>query len=62
MKNGILNFPEITTDLSDFIVGPSNGNAPQTNTYKTTPKLCVIILKNKLENFFLGKLFFFSII
>lgn len=39
IKNGILNFPEITTERSSCIVGPSNGNAPQTNTYKTTPRL-----------------------
>lgn len=39
IKNGILNFPEITTERNNCIVGPSNGNAPQTNTYKTTPRL-----------------------
>lgn len=39
IKNGILNFPETTTDLNNCIVGPSNGRAPQTNTYKTTPRL-----------------------
>ena len=40
MKNGILNFPDITTDRRSCIVAPSNGSAPQTNTYKTTPRLC----------------------
>lgn len=40
MKKGILNFPDITTERSNCIVGPSNGSAPHTNTYKTTPRLC----------------------
>lgn len=44
MKKGILNFPEITTDRSSCIVGPSNGKAPQTNTYNTTPKLCKFLV------------------
>ena len=48
MKNGILNFPEMTTDLSNCIVGPSNGKAPHTNTYKTTPRLCNNIVKRKI--------------
>lgn len=45
MKKGILNFPDITTALSDCIVGPSNGKTPHTNTYNTTPRLCKSYLR-----------------
>ena len=39
MKNGILNLPDKTLSLRDCKEAPSNGSAPQTKTYKTTPKL-----------------------
>lgn len=39
MKNGIRNLPETTILLRSCNVVPSNGKAPQTKTYKTTPKL-----------------------
>ena len=39
MKNGTRNFPERILALSMCRVLPSNGRAPHTNTYNTTPKL-----------------------
>lgn len=36
-KNGIRNLPDKTRSLKDCNVDPSNGSAPQTKTYKTTP-------------------------
>lgn len=39
MKNGILNLPETTILRRSCNVAPSNGNAPHTSTYNTTPKL-----------------------
>lgn len=40
MKKGIRNRPDNTLSRSDCNVDPSNGNAPQTNTYSTTPSDC----------------------
>ena len=40
IKKGILNRPDRTLSRSDCNVEPSNGNAPQTRTYRTTPKDC----------------------
>lgn len=40
MKNGILNRPSRTRDRRLCNVLPSNGKAPHTRTYSTTPKLC----------------------
>ena len=37
MKNGIRNRPDKTLSRKDCNVEPSKGNAPQTNTYNTTP-------------------------
>jgi hypothetical protein len=37
MKNGIRNRPDKTLSRRDCKVEPSKGNAPQTNTYSTTP-------------------------
>lgn len=37
IKNGILKRPERTRSRSDCNVEPSNGKAPQTSTYSTTP-------------------------
>lgn len=37
MKNGILNLPDNTRSRNDCNVDPSNGSAPQTSTYNTTP-------------------------
>ena len=48
MKNGILNLPDSTLSLSNCKVDPSNGKAPQTSTYSTTPRLW------KLSNEILG--------
>lgn len=39
IKNGIRNLPETTILRRSCNVVPSNGKAPQTKTYKTTPKL-----------------------
>lgn len=39
MKNGTRNFPESTLDLRLCSELPSNGKAPQTSTYSTTPRL-----------------------
>lgn len=39
IKNGIRNFPDTTILRRSCNVAPSNGKAPQTKTYKTTPKL-----------------------
>lgn len=39
IKNGIRNLPDTTIVRKSCNVAPSNGNEPQTNTYKTTPKL-----------------------
>ena len=38
MKNGIRNLPESTRSLKAGKVDASNGRAPHTNTYKTTPR------------------------
>ena len=38
MKNGIRNLPERTRSLNAGRVDASNGRAPHTNTYKTTPR------------------------
>lgn len=52
MKYGTRNFPEITFSRIFFMIGPSNGREPLTNTYNTTPKLCktiknlIIVCKN----------------
>lgn len=40
IKKGTLNRPSRTRDRRSCNVLPSNGNAPQTNTYNTTPRLC----------------------
>ena len=40
MKKGILNLPDSTLSLNWCRVGPSNGSAPHTRTYRTTPRLC----------------------
>lgn len=40
MKKGMRNLPLRTRARKFCRVLPSKGNAPQTNTYKTTPKLC----------------------
>ena len=40
IKYGIRNIPDKTRLRRSWRVVPSNGKAPQTNTYKTTPKLC----------------------
>lgn len=37
IKNGIRKRPERTRSRNDCSVDPSNGNAPQTRTYRTTP-------------------------
>lgn len=39
MKNGMRNLPATTMERRSCSVFPSNGNAPQTRTYKTTPRL-----------------------
>lgn len=39
MKYGTRNIPERTLARRTFRMLPSNGREPQTNTYKTTPKL-----------------------
>lgn len=39
MKKGILNLPCRTRSLSICKLVPSNGRAPQTSTYSTTPRL-----------------------
>lgn len=39
MKKGIRNFPATTIERKSCKVLPSKGKAPQTKTYKTTPKL-----------------------
>jgi len=40
IKYGIRNRPDNTLSLNECNVLPSNGSAPQTNTYSTTPMLC----------------------
>lgn len=40
IKNGILNRPDKTRSRNDCSVDPSNGSAPQTSTYNTTPNDC----------------------
>jgi hypothetical protein len=40
MTYGIWNLPDRTLSLSDWRVEPSNGSAPHTSTYKTTPSDC----------------------
>lgn len=40
MKNGIRNRPDKTLSRKDCNVEPSNGKAPQTSTYSTTPSDC----------------------
>lgn len=47
MKYGIRNLPDKTLSLNECNVLPSNGRAPHTNTYKTTPMLCKYIDKMK---------------
>lgn len=42
MKYGIRNLPDKTLSLSECNVLPSNGRAPHTKTYKTTPMLCKV--------------------
>lgn len=39
MKYGMRNWPDKTRLRRSCNVEPSKGKAPQTNTYKTTPKL-----------------------
>ena len=39
MKKGILNLPESTRSLSAWRLQASNGRAPHTITYSTTPML-----------------------
>ena len=51
MKNGILNLPDKTRSLKAGSVGASKGKAPQTRTYRTTPRDCkkqIQLVKNKL--------------
>lgn len=38
IQNGIRNLPDRTLSRNDCSVDPSNGRAPQTRTYSTTPK------------------------
>jgi hypothetical protein len=40
IKNGILKRPDNTLSRNDCSVEPSNGRAPQTRTYNTTPSDC----------------------
>lgn len=40
MKYGILNLPAMTLLRMHCNVEPSNGRAPHTSTYSTTPRLC----------------------
>lgn len=40
IKNGIRKRPDNTLSRNDCRVEPSNGNAPQTSTYNTTPNDC----------------------
>jgi len=40
MKKGTLKRPSRTRDRRSCNVLPSNGNAPHTKTYSTTPRLC----------------------
>lgn len=42
IKNGILNRPDKTLSRTDCNDDPSNGKAPQTRTYNTTPSDCKI--------------------
>lgn len=41
MKNGMRNFPLSTRARRFCSVLPSKGRAPQTSTYRTTPRLCI---------------------
>lgn len=41
MKNGILKRPDKTRSRNDWSVDPSNGSAPHTSTYRTTPSDCM---------------------
>lgn len=45
IQNGIRNLPDKTLSRSDCSVDPSNGKAPQTRTYSTTPKDCNEMIK-----------------
>lgn len=47
IKNGMRNRPDSTRSRSDCNVEPSNGSAPQTNTYSTTPSDCKTYIHSK---------------
>lgn len=47
IKNGIRKRPDSTRSRSDCNVEPSNGNAPQTSTYNTTPNDCLCSVINE---------------
>lgn len=40
IKNGMRKRPDKTLSRNDWSVDPSNGSAPHTRTYKTTPNDC----------------------